>query len=81
MVAYGDTTIEHFATHDPTKAGYSMMQLIETSNLSAHFVELDKTMYLDVFSCKPYDNQIVIDTTKEFFGAKTVRVTYLTRQA
>lgn len=81
MVAYGDTIIEHFATHDPSKAGYSMMQLIETSNISAHFVELDNTMYLDVFSCKPYDNQTVIDTTKEFFGAKTVRVTYLTRQA
>ena len=29
MKAYGDPIIEHFATHDPSKAGYSMVQLIE----------------------------------------------------
>jgi S-adenosylmethionine decarboxylase len=81
MVAYGDPIIAHFATHDPQKAGYSMMQLIETSNIAAHFVDRDNTMYLDVFSCKPYENQTVIDTVKEFFGATSVRVTYLTRQA
>ena len=81
MVAYGDPIIAHFATHDPQKAGYSMMQLIETSNIAAHFVDRDNTMYLDVFSCKPYENQTVIDTVKEFFGATSIRVTYLTRQA
>ena len=81
MVAYGDPIVEHFATHDPQKAGFSMMQLIETSNIAAHFVDRDNTMYLDVFSCKPYENQTVVDTVKEFFGAKTIRVTYLTRQA
>lgn len=81
MVAFGDPIVEHFATHDPSKAGYSMLQLIETSNLSAHFVERDNTAYFDVFSCKPFDNQCVIDTVKEYFGATNVRMTYLTRQA
>jgi S-adenosylmethionine/arginine decarboxylase-like enzyme len=81
MVAYGDPIIEHFATHDPEKAGYSMVQLIETSNICAHFVDKDDTMYLDVFSCKPFSNDVVMECVKEFFGAQTQRMTYLTRQA
>ena len=81
MVAYGDPVIEHFATHDPEKAGYSMVQLIETSNICAHFVDKDDTMYLDVFSCKPFSNEVVMDTVKEFFGAKKLRLNYITRHA
>jgi S-adenosylmethionine/arginine decarboxylase-like enzyme len=81
MVAYGEPIVEHFATHDPQKAGYSMVQLIETSNICAHFVDRDDTMYLDVFSCKPFSNDTVMETVKEFFDTKTQRMTYLTRQA
>lgn len=81
MVAYGEPVIQHFATHDPNKAGFSMMQLIETSNIAAHFVDKDNTCYIDVFSCKPYDNNTVVDTVKEFFGATSVRVSFITRQA
>ena len=81
MVAYGDPIVEHFATHDPQKAGYSMVQLIETSNICAHFVDRDDTCYVDVFSCKPFSNDVVMETVSEFFGAKTQRMTYLTRQA
>ena len=81
MIAYGEPIVEHFATHDPNKAGFSMMQLIETSNLAAHFVDSDNTMYLDVFSCKTYEIQTVIDVVKEYFKAETVRINYITRQA
>lgn len=81
MIAYGEPVIQHFATHDPNKAGYSMMQLIETSNICAHFVDKDCTMYVDVFSCKPFDIETVIATVKEFFGAQRVRPMFLTRQA
>lgn len=81
MTAFGEPTIEYLATHDPTKAGYSMIQLIETSNICAHFVDNDNTMYLDVFSCKPFSNDVVVDTVKEFFGAKEIRINYLTRHA
>ena len=81
MVAFGEPIVAHFATHDPMKAGYSMMQLIETSNIAMHAVDRDNTLYLDVFSCKPYDNQTVIDCVKEFFGAEHIRVNYITRNA
>ena len=81
MVAYGEPVIEHFANHDPNKAGFSMVQLIETSNISAHFVDKDKTMYLDVFSCKPFNNDTVIATVKEFFNSQDERINYVTRHA
>ena len=79
MVAYGEPQIVNFGSGD--KAGFTLVQLIETSNICAHFVnELDE-MYLDVFSCKPFDNQVVIDTVKEYFKTTNERVTYLCRQA
>ena len=81
MVAYGEPVIAHFATHDPMKAGYSMMQLIETSNIAMHAVDRDNTMYLDVFSCKTYEIEDVVATVKEYFGADKVRVNYITRNA
>lgn len=81
MVAFGEPVIEHFATHDPQKAGFSMVQLIETSNICAHFVDRDDTMYLDVFSCKTFSNDVVIATVKEYFDSKAERINYVTRHA
>ena len=83
MVAYGEPQIVNFGSGN--KAGYTLVQLIETSNIVAHFVPDDgmggNAMYLDVFSCKEYDDQIVIKLVKEFFSAKYIRPNYLTRQA
>ena len=83
MVAYGEPQIVNFGSGN--KAGYTLVQLIETSNICAHFVPDDgmggNAMYLDVFSCKEYDDQVVIALVKEYFGAKYVRPNYLTRQA
>jgi S-adenosylmethionine/arginine decarboxylase-like enzyme len=67
MKRYGETVVVHFG-EDEKVAGYSMMQLIETSLISAHFANLTNTVYLDVFSCKPYDPGVVIDFAQRFFG-------------
>lgn len=79
MVAYGEPQIVNFGSGN--KAGYTLVQLIETSNICAHFVNEDNTMYLDVFSCKPYDENVVIDLVKKYFTAGHIRRSYLTRQA
>lgn len=81
MKAYGDPVIEHFATHDPDKAGYSLVQLIETSSITGHFVDLTGDGYLDVFSCKPFSIDQVKRVVATFFHPASIRVTYLTRQA
>ena len=67
MKRFGETQVVHFG-EDERVAGYSMVQLIETSLISAHFANLTNTTYLDVFSCKPYDPEIVRNFAQDYFG-------------
>jgi S-adenosylmethionine/arginine decarboxylase-like enzyme len=79
MVAFGEPQIHDFGSGN--KAGFTLVQLIETSNICAHFVNENDTMYLDVFSCKTYDDEVVVDLVEKYFGATSIRRSYLTRQA
>jgi len=67
MRRFGDTLVVHFG-EDERVAGYSMVQLIETSLISAHFANLTNTVYLDVFSCKMYDPEVVASFAQKYFG-------------
>lgn len=73
MKRFGETQVVHFG-EDEKVAGYSMTQLIETSLISAHFANLTNATYLDVFSCKAYDSQKVVEFAKAFFQAETAAV-------
>lgn len=55
MKAYGEPIIVDFANHDPNKGGFTLVQLIETSNICAHFVSESGDAYFDIFSCKEFD--------------------------
>jgi S-adenosylmethionine/arginine decarboxylase-like enzyme len=79
MVPFGSPQIQHFGSGN--KAGYTLVQLIETSNITAHFVEETNDMYLDVFSCKPFKAEVVSETAREFFGYTHANMQFLTRQA
>ncbi len=79
MVAYGDPQIVMFGTGN--KKGYTLIQLIETSNIAAHFVEENNTMYLDVFSCKDFDPSIVKELVREYFDAQKFSSRVFLRQA
>jgi len=79
MVAYGEPQVVNFGSGN--KAGYTLVQLIETSNICAHFVEENDTMYLDVFSCKPFDPQKAIDIAASAFKFQKFNTAYLERQA
>ena len=68
MKAYGEPMAVHFAAHAPDKGGYTLVQLIETSNICAHFVDATNEMYLDVFSCKEFDPETVAETVYEWFS-------------
>jgi S-adenosylmethionine decarboxylase len=80
MVAHGEPIIEHLLPGDP-KQGYSMMQLITTSNICAHFMELDGTAYFDIFSCKQFDIETAKTIVEEYFQPQKMRVNYITRHA
>lgn len=81
MKAYGEPVLEHFATHDPEKGGFSLVQLIETSSITGHFVDKNGDVYLDIFSCKDFSIETTKEVVQEFFAPAKIKVTYLTRQA
>ncbi|MEO8538310.1 MAG: S-adenosylmethionine decarboxylase [bacterium] len=68
---FGPTQVVRFG-RDPMVYGYSMVQLIETSLVSAHFAEDSNAVYLDIFSCKYYDPQKAADYSAEFFRSDAV---------
>jgi S-adenosylmethionine decarboxylase len=80
MTAHGEPVIEYLLPGDP-KQGYSLMQLITTSNICGHFMELDGTAYFDVFSCKPFDVDTAKTVVTEYFRPGRIRVNFLTRHA
>lgn len=69
MRAFGEAFIEHFGHEKIETAGYSLVQLIETSSVVAHFSEFKRTAYLDIFSCRHFDAQAVARFSQEFFCA------------
>jgi len=79
MVAYGEPQIVDFGTGD--KAGFTLVQLIETSNICAHFANEDGAIYLDVFSCKTFESNKVIALVQKHFNPGKIRMNYITRNA
>ena len=80
MLAHGEPIIEHLLPGDP-KQGYSLMQLITTSNICAHFMEIDGTAYFDIFSCKTFDIELAKAVVHEYFAPAKMRVNFITRHA
>jgi S-adenosylmethionine/arginine decarboxylase-like enzyme len=79
MVAYGDPQIVMFG--EGNKKGYTLVQLIETSNICAHFCEETNDCYLDVFSCKPFDVEDVRKCVEKYFEPKKMNEHYIERLA
>jgi S-adenosylmethionine decarboxylase len=81
MEPIGEPRIEYTAAEFPDKAGFTAIQIIVTSSIVAHFIDSTGDVYIDVFSCKPFDNDTVIKSIQEAFRPKKIRPNYLTRQA
>ena len=73
MKRFGEIQVVHFG-EDERVAGYSMVQLIETSMISAHFANLTNTAYIDIFSCRRYDPDAAASFAKQFFEGSRVNV-------
>jgi S-adenosylmethionine/arginine decarboxylase-like enzyme len=76
---YKKAIVERFALHLDYAAGYSFVQLIESSLVSGHFSELWNRAYINLFSCKPFNAEKAIEFTKKFFEAKKVKKRVLIR--
>lgn len=81
MTAVGDPWIERTAIGIPDKEGFSLYQLIVTSNISAHFVDFSRQIYLDVFSCKEFEQEIVKKVVEKYFSPSRMKVNFIYRNA
>ena len=69
MKRFGEPVVVRFG-RDLRVQGYSAFQLIETSCISGHFAEDSNSVYIDIFSCKWYNQEKAAEFTKKFFEGK-----------
>ena len=79
MKRFNEAQVVHFGK-DERIAGYSMIQLIETSLISGHFVNLTNTAYIDVFSCKYYDPEVIAHFSLSFFKGSEYSLNVILRK-
>jgi S-adenosylmethionine/arginine decarboxylase-like enzyme len=79
MKKFGEPIVEHFGHGRQETSGYTIVQLIETSSLVLHLSEINNSAYLNIFSCKEYDKEIVEKFCNDYFQSVDFQSTYLTR--
>jgi len=83
MIAYGEPQIEYFAEGTASE-GYTLIQLIETSNIAGHFNSTGEEagdFYMDIFSCKTFDVDTALDVTQKYFNPVSIDYYNLLRSA
>jgi S-adenosylmethionine/arginine decarboxylase-like enzyme len=71
--------LKHFG--EGNKSGYTLVQLIETSNITGHFCDDSGDAYLDVFSCKYFDENVVQHVVNTWFKPESIDMKVLSRDA
>ena len=75
MIRHGEPIIEHFGEPGTDKQGYTIIQLITTSCLTAHFNDLTGDCYFDLFTCKcdvPNMELIIEDSLRKWFKPSSI---------
>lgn len=80
MVPYGEPQLVHFADNTE-KAGWTVIQLIETSNIMGHFLDINGDLYMDIFSCKVFYEARVVKALEEHFKPERIKSRFFRRQA
>ena len=71
MEQHGEPKIEHFGSGN--LAGWTLAQLIKTSNISIHFCDETHDFYADIFSCKRFSVLKVRDMVMKHFAPKQIQ--------
>lgn len=66
---WGDDPDDDFTERDPKTIGATCIQFIETSNITVHTIWPQLTVYLNIFSCRDFDANVVIGFCEWFFNA------------
>ncbi len=65
---------------DPKTKGTSAVQFILTSTIVIHTLDLMKTVYVNIFSCKEFDTDVAAQFTAKWFGSKDWTKQVVTRR-
>ncbi len=78
MIRFGEPLVERFG--DGIHVGLSAVQLITTSALMTHTNDEARDLYLDVFSCKWFDEQAVIERVEEVYDPENINFQVVLRK-
>lgn len=56
----------------PETKGYSAIQFLMESSILIHALEISRSTYVNIFSCKEFDRNKAKRFTKRWFGAKHI---------
>lgn len=71
MKRFGPAMVKHFGHNDKRTSGYTVVQLIETSSITGHFSDAYRTAHINIFSCREFDYERVLNFTMDYFDTKT----------
>ena len=77
MMAHGPVHLDRFGQGN--LEGYSAMQFIETSSITVHCDEPGRRCFIDIFSCKDFDERAAERFSKRYFDSKKSKATTLVR--
>ncbi len=77
---FGEPWVEQFGHGQLKTLGYTVVQLIETSSIVIHFSEFYNSVYLEIFSCKQFDHEVITELCQRFFEAETFKQHFLERK-
>jgi S-adenosylmethionine/arginine decarboxylase-like enzyme len=63
----------------PHLVGTSAIQFIKTSNITIHTLDIMKRVYLNIFSCKDFDEMVAEQFSVDWFGGYVVNSTVINR--
>jgi len=68
MTAHGDPVVWDALESDELHIkGYSILQLIKTSSIVIHTMDKTQLICVNLFSCKPFDPEVIVDFAEDFF--------------
>jgi len=79
MKAFGRPIVQWFG--EDNKAGFTLVQLIETSNITGHFCDDSGDAYLDIFSCRYFDEFVARAVVQEWFEPEWTDMKVVDRDA
>lgn len=79
MVRHGEPMFWEDHSGIPHLDGISAIQFIETSNVVCHALPMLKAIYLNLFSCKPFDADDALQFSMQYWNATSENHTVVTR--